>query len=281
MSHARATRARTATPAPARPAGSSLGRLRAATRRWAPRWALTIAIAVAVLATRQVEAQVPGAMTHEPAGPQLVVNGRGEVKVTPDRALLSLTVETRRPLASAASQENARLQRLVFDTLRLVGILPADVSTADYSVQPEQRWNQQKQQSELIGYVVRNTIRVRIQNVDLVGKIIDASLAKGSNLVTALEFYASNVEVARRQALTQAIEQARADADLMAKAAGGTVAGLLELTSIENEPMPVQPMRVMSMAARPGDAVETPIATGAQALVVRVATRWRFAPTPR
>ena len=281
MSRSLAAQALTDTPAPARSAASILRRRRAAIRRGALSWGLAIGLVVAAPAGLRVEAQQPAVVSHEPAVPQLVVTGRGEVKVTPDRALLSLTVETRRAQASTASQENARLQRLVFDTLRAVGILAADVSTTDFSVQPEQRWNQQKQQSELVGYVVRNTIKVRIQSVNQVGKVIDAALAKGSNLVSALEFYASNVEVARRQALAQAIEQARADADVMARAAGGTVAGLIELTSIENEPMPVQPMRVMSMSARAGDAVETPIANGAQALVVHVATRWRFAPTPK
>ena len=211
---------------------------------------------------------------HDPVA-QLVVGGRGEVKVTPDRALLSLTVETRRPQASAAAQENARLQRLVFDTLRAVGVASSELSTADYSVQPEQRWNQQKQQSELIGYVVRNTIKVRVLNVEQVGRVIDAALSKGSNLVSSLEFYASNVEVARRQALAQAVEQARADADVMARAAGGSVGGLLELSSVDAEPAPVQPMRSMRTAV--AEAVETPIANGAQALVVRVMTRWRFA----
>jgi uncharacterized protein YggE len=239
-----------------------------------------MALVLGVLSASAAQAQLSAMPTHE-AAPQIVVSGRGEVKVTPDRALLSLTVETRRAQASAASQENARLQRQVFDTLRAVGIASTELSTTDYSVQPEQRWNQTKQQSELIGYVVRNTIKVRIQNIDQVGKVIDAALSKGSNVVSALEFYASNVEVARRQALAQAVEQARADADVMAKAAGGSIAGLVELSSMDMEPTPVQPMRVMSMSAKGADAVETPIATGSQALVVRVMTRWRFSNTSK
>jgi uncharacterized protein YggE len=148
-------------------------------------------------------------------------------------------------------------------------------------VAPEQRWNQQKQQSELIGYVVRNTLRVRILNLEQVGRAIDAALAKGANQVSGLEFSATNVEAARRQALAMAVEQARADADVMAKAAGGTVSALLEVSSSDMEPPPVAPMRVMSMAARGAEAVETPISAGPQTLVVRVQTRWRFAPSSR
>lgn len=250
---------------------------------WRPLTRVAVALAAGFvllgLSGRRAVAQASAA-DREPI-PQVVVSGRGEVKVTPDRALLSLTVETRRPQAAAASQENARLQRRVFDTLRAVGVAPADLATTDYSVQPEQRWNQQKQQAEQIGYVVRNTIKVRILSVEQTGRVIDAAVSKGSNIVSSLEWYASNVETARRQALAQAVEHARADADVMAKAAGGTIGGLLELSSVEMEPGPVPPVRMLSMSARAVDAPETPIGTGTQALVVRVSTRWRFAQGPR
>ena len=236
----------------------------------------TLAAGLILLGVPARLADAQGSATEREPVPQVVVSGRGEVKVTPDRAMLSLTVETRSAQAAAASQENARLQRLVFDTLRAIGVAAADLSTTDYSVQPEQRWNQQKQQSELIGYVVQNTIKVRILNVEQTGKVIDAALSKGSNLVSSLELYASNVETARRQALAQAVEQARTDADVMARAAGGTIGALLELSSVEFEPAPVRPVRVMSMSARGADVQEAPIANGTHALVVRVSTRWRF-----
>ncbi len=245
------------------------------------RAASAVVVGLLLLGSAGRRANAQGVAPEREPVPQVVVSGRGEVKVTPDRAMLSLTVETRRPQAAAASQENARLQRLVFDTLRAIGVAPADLSTTDYSVQPEQRWNQQKQQSELIGYVVRNTIKVRILSVEQTGRVIDAALSKGSNLVSSLELYASTVETARRQALAQAVEQARADAEVMAKAAGGSIGGLLELSSAEFEAAPVPPVRVMSMSARAADAQETPIANGTQALVVRVSSRWRFVPSAR
>lgn len=238
--------------------------------------------AVALAGTPLVRPAAAQATAATDPVPQLVASGRGEVKVTPDRALLSLTVEIRRSTAAAAAQENARIQRQVFDTLRALGLPTTDLSTTDYSVAPEQRWNQQKQQAELIGYVVHNTLRVRIANLDLVGKVIDASLAKGANQVAGLEFSASNTEAARRQALAAAVEQAKGDAEVMAKAAGGAVAGLLEVAQGELEAPPPMPVRTMAMAAKGAMEVqETPINAGPQTLVVRVTTRWRFAPTAR
>lgn len=220
------------------------------------------------------------AVAPEPT-PQIMTSGRGEVRVNPDRATLSLAVETRRLTASQASQENARLQRAVFDTLKAVGVAADQLSTSDFSVMPEQRWNQPRQQQELVGYVVRNTVRVQVRQLDQLGRIIDAALSKGSNLVSSLELFASNTDAARREALARAVEQARLDAEAMAKAAGGVVAGLLELSSEPFEPPGVQPIR-MELRAKIADASpETPIGTGSQAVSVKVSARWRFSADKR
>ena len=207
--------------------------------------------------------------------PQISVSARSEVRITPDRATLSVTVETRRPLAAQASQENARIQRAVFDTLKTLGISGDQVSTTDYSVMPEQRYDQQRQRSEVVGYIVRNTIRIRVLRLEQLGSIIDASLAKGSNVVSSLDLFAANTDQARRQALAEAVEKARADADIIAKAAGGTLAGLLEIVSEEYGSSPPVPVRML-MAKSEAAQVETPIAFGSQLLQARVSTRWRF-----
>ena len=235
----------------------------------------TLAIAAAFATASPLHAQAPAAAAAPEPIVQIVTNGHGQVRVTPDRATLNISVETRRPTASDASRENARLQRAVSDTLKAIGLTPDQLSTTDYSVMPEQRWNQQKQQSELIGYLVRNTIRVQVKQLDQLGKVIDAALGKGTNLVSSLDLFAANTESARRDALAKAVEQARADADVMAKAAGGSISGLLELSSDAGEPPVFQPVRMKMSAAAEGQS-DTPIGTGSQELRVRVSARWRF-----
>jgi len=212
--------------------------------------------------------------------PQISVSAHGEIRVTPDRATLSVTVETRRPLAAQASQDNARIQRAVFDTLKTLGIGGDQISTTDYSVLPEQRYDQQRQRSEVVGYIVRNTIRVRVLRLEQLGLIIDASLAKGSNVVSSLDLFAANTDQARRQALAEAVEKARADADIIAKAAGGTIGGLLEIVSEEYGSSPPIPVRML-MAKSDAAQAETPIGIGSQLLQARVSTRWRFVPAAR
>ncbi len=227
----------------------------------------TVALSVAATAQGPVPEQQP----------QIVTVGRGEIQVVPDRATLLLAVETRHPTASQASQDNARLQRAVFDTLRTVGLTADQLSTSDFSVMPEHRWNQQKQQQELTGFVVRNMVRVQVRQVEQLGRILDAALAKGSNIVSSLELYVSNTDAARREALTRAVEQAKLDAEVMAKAAGGTVSGLLELATERYEPPRAFPARSAMIGKVADAAPETLIGSGSQFLSVRVTARWRFA----
>src|SRR4051794_34462712 len=91
--------------------------------------------------------------------PQIVVAGRGEVKVSPDRATIQISVQTRATTAAAAAAENANKQQSVMAALRALGFGSDQLSTINYSVYPEQRFDPGKE-AVIIGYNVTNTILV-------------------------------------------------------------------------------------------------------------------------
>jgi uncharacterized protein YggE len=187
---------------------------------------------------------------------------------------------TRRPTAAAAGAENARTTKAVIDAIRAAGIGADDISTLDYSVSPDQQWDPKDRISRIIGYVVRNSVRVRIAKLERTGPVLDAALSKGANSISALDLSSSTLSSSRRLALAEAVEQAKADAEAMAKAAGGQLGGLLELSS-QDAAMPVfespKLMRTMAVA----DAAPTPVMGGSQTLQVRVSARFRYLPIPR
>lgn len=208
--------------------------------------------------------------------PQITVVGRGEVKVTPDRATLQVSVQTRGTTAAAAAAENATKQQSVLAALRALGFTNDQLSTINYNVYPEQRFDPGKE-PVIVGYNVTNTILVDVRKLSQVGPAIDAALSHGANMITSLDFFASNTDVARRAAIGAAIEKARADADAAARAAGGTLGGLLEIGIGAYSPPPPRPMMMKSMIAGAAQA-ETPINPGEETLSVEVSTRWRFNP---
>ena len=224
------------------------------------------------------QAQTPGAL---PILAGVAVTASGEDQVTPDRARLSIGVQTQSATAADSSTRNARLQRAVFDTLRAFGLAADQLTTSGYNVYPEQVFDQPTRCTRITGYNVQNTIVVELRKIDQVGPVLDAALSKGANLVSSLQFYSSQAEAARRRALAKAVENARADADAMARASGGTVGELLELSSgYVERPRPMMDMAVMRSAAAEA-APPTPISEGTQTVVATVSARWRFVPAAR
>jgi uncharacterized protein YggE len=216
-------------------------------------------------------------MMHE-SMPEVVTSGEGEAQVTPDRATISIGVQTRAKTAKEAGAENAERQRAVIDTLRALGIPANQISTVSYNVYPEQVYHpdQGDKEPRIVGYNVTNTVRVEVRQLDKLGALIDAVLAKGANTIHSIELSASNTDEARRSALAAALAQARGDAEALARAAGGSLGALLEATTAQVAAPPMFKNAEM-MSAR-GAAAPTPISPGEQTIHVTVTTRWRFIP---
>ena len=220
-----------------------------------------------------LSAQQPAITTSIDQVPQIAVAAHGEIKVAPDRAIIQISVQTRAATAAAAANENATKQSGVIAALRALGLSADDISTINYNVYPEQRYEPNKE-PVIIGYNVTNTVSVDVRKLNQVGPVIDAALSKGANMITSLQFYASNTEDARRTAIASAVQKARADAEAAARAAGGSVGDLLEITVGAYSAPPPRPM--MRVSAAMADQAQTPINPGEQTLSVDVSTRWRF-----
>jgi uncharacterized protein len=229
-------------------------------------------------------AVLPSALSAQQPVPQPIMGGPvpaitasavGEAQVTPDRARISIGVQTQAPTAADASTRNARLQRAIIDTLRALGVPQDRITTSGYNVYPEQVYEQQTRRSRIVGYNVQNTVVVDVHQVEQVGRLLDAALSKGANLVSSLSFYSSRAEEVRREALTNAVAKARRDAEAMAQAAGGQLGDLIELSSVGYIERP-RPMMDMAASARLQAAEPTPISEGTQTISASVTARWRF-----
>jgi len=210
------------------------------------------------------------------APPQIVVSAIGEVRVTPDRATISFSVETRGQTASIAAAENSRRQKAVLDALRGKVGAQDQLSTSGYMVSPDERFD--SGQRKVVGYIARNVVVLETRLIERVGTFIDTALAAGSNVVSGLRFFSSTADEARRGALAAAVRRARADADAMALAAGGSLGGLLELsTSGQDRPVLGDVSMAMVRAAVP----ETPIVPSDQTISAFVSARWLYLSPPR
>jgi hypothetical protein len=221
-------------------------------------------------------AEFLGAQPPVPASgpvPQISTSASGEARVQPDRATILFAVETRAPTAARAGADNARRQRAVLDTLRKLGLAEGQVSTTGYSVSPEMRYD--GKQPRVVGYVARNMVRADVRQMDQVGSLIDAALGAGANVVSSLRFFSSRADEGRRLALADAVAKAQADAEAIARAAGGMLGPLIEVsTSAPARPYYGEEVAMARVSA--AGAPPTPIDPGEQIVAVFVSARWRF-----
>jgi len=231
---------------------------------------VVLAIGISALSSRTSPGQ---AVPSSP--PQILAGGTGEVQLAPDRATVMLGVQSRAPTVSQATSDNARRQRAIIDTLRALGLGSDQLTTVNFSVSPEMQYPP-NQAPKVTGYVVMNTVRASLRKIEDVGRTIDAALMKGANEVSGIEFTSSRADSARRAAIAEAVGHARADAEAMAKAAGGSLGQLLELTSgVE----PIRPFEASMARARiAGTAGPTPIEPGQLTVSATVTARWAFIP---
>ncbi|MBA3891010.1 MAG: SIMPL domain-containing protein [Gemmatimonadaceae bacterium] len=231
---------------------------------------MMIAAAAAPLAAQQA----PSHMV--PALPQVTVSGEGQARATPDRAMITVGVQSRAATASAAAAENARKQTAVLDTLRKLGFTSEQITTANYSVFPEMQYDQQGQRPRVMGYVVSNTVRVDVQQLERSGLVIDAALARGANEIHGLNFYMSDPGPSRRAAIADAVAKARADAEALASAAGGRLGQILELSTSPSGPIMFQPRMSMDARVAGAESASTPISAGEEVVRATVSVRWAF-----
>ena len=179
------------------------------------------------------------------------VTGSGEVKAQPDMAYVTLGVEARRPtLAEARTEVNATVERVLALT-RELKIEPKFVDSTRLQVQPDYRWDEKESRQVLLGYVVSRQVDVELHDLDRLGTLLEKSVSAGVNQVGGARLDSSRRKELERAALTQAVDDARLNADTLARAAGAKLGPVQSLSTTGTMPVPIYAERAMSVAAAP------------------------------
>ena len=192
-----------------------------------------------------------GAQDAAPAEDSITVNGVGTVEAIPDEAQMSFGVDTRRPTAQAAVAANADAMRKVINALRQAGA--REMATQWVSVYPFTN-----ESGVVDGYSASNSVSA-VSDADEAAGLIDAAAEAGANQVSGPGLSSSNAEALYRQALAKAVAEARARAEVLAKAAGRSLG---EITTIV-EGGAAMPLPYAERAAS-DSALSTPIVPGEQ-----------------
>ena len=158
---------------------------------------------------------------------RVAVLGDANLQAQPDTAVLVISVVTQDKQAINAQQENARKSEAVIEAVkRTIGGEP-EINTSDYSLQPQQSYRS-NQMPTIIGYEARNSVTVKLKELDKVGAVIDAASQAGANNIQSVSFILREDNPARGRTLAEATRQAMTKAQSLAQALGGRVVRVVE-----------------------------------------------------
>jgi uncharacterized protein YggE len=209
------------------------------------------------------------AVPTPPAPPEIATSADGEATLPPSKALIRLDVETRASKAGEASNQAGRRVRAVREAIHALGFPLDSIRTVSFTVSPT--YDYQKGQKP-IDYRAVGSIELTVRKLEQIGPVLDTALASGVTQVPDITFDSDSLPVARNLAITRALNRARADAEAIARAAGGRLGRLLSATT-SGSPMPYPVMRAKMTLQEQGGAPDV-----SQEVTVRVSVqaRWEF-----
>lgn len=213
----------------------------------------TAALAQSGQQSTQVVANVPTE--------SVTVSGTGRASVAPDRFTFSVGVQTVGDTVDQAVSENNRRVASVIAALKRAGAQDKDIQTSQFTIYPQQDYQQGKL-PRILGYQVSNNVSVRSDKVGDAGRLLGIAVAAGVNHSSGINFEVSDPARGRDQGLRAAFDDAKSKAVLLAQAAGRNLGRALVISEGVQSAPPVYPMqRTMALEAKV-DSSDVPVESG-------------------
>jgi|SRR5688572_618943 len=166
------------------------------------------------------------AITRGDSGSTVITSGHGEITLSPDRAVLRVSVETRAGTAAQAANGNTQRVRKLLDTLNSIRQPNESVMVAGVSVNATR-----DDKGQVRGYAASARVRISTRTLERLGTIIDAALAGGANNIEDVTWLSDRADSARSEALRRAFAEAHQNAQALAAAAGLALGPLLTVST--------------------------------------------------
>lgn len=206
------------------------------------------------------------------------VSGQASIDIEPDLAVLMLGVEARELTVAEAREAAAQAMTSVRQALTGLGVAEDDIVTTSFSITPQTVWVEVKDaigthgEPRITGYIVSNSLRVKIRNLDDVGEVVDSAAEAGGNLIriNSISFTVDDASSYGEQLRQLASADAKAKAQLYADAMGVQLGPLVYLGETgSSAPVMTAPAAEMAMA-KLDVRTSTPISGGDVSLTTNI-----------
>lgn len=180
----------------------------------------------------------PLQITNTTKSSELAVVGEGKVDVVPDSASVSVGITVNNAKTVEAAQKTIdETNNKIIDAMKNLGIDKKDITTSNYSINPNYSYEGGK--NSISGYNGNVNLTIKVKDNDLLSKVIDEATKSGANQVFGTTFTIENPDTYREQARNKAIQNAKDQAEKLAKTLGirlGKITNIVETSP--NYPVP-------------------------------------------
>jgi len=198
----------------------------------------------------------------------IVVLGSATVQRAPDVAFVTIAVETRAKSPRDAQQQNAARMAAVAKRLSELSV-PSDARKT-VGLRLDQEYDTAGGRRTATGFVARNAVEVRMDEVARAGEIADAAVQAGATSIEGIRFDIKDRQGAEREAIRLAVVDARGRAEAAAAGAGRAVDRILK---IEEGERPLSPRPMAAMRVEAATVVEPGLIDVRSTVTVTVAMR--------
>jgi uncharacterized protein len=215
------------------------------------------------------QAAAPVAQVAQPATRLLTVSGAGQVSLKPDIAYINVGVHTEKPSAAEAVAENNTNTQKLIDALKAAGVDANDIQTTNFSIWQNMQNGPDGKSTGTI-YAVDNTVYLTVRKLAQLGDLLDAAVKAGANNVNSIQFDLADKTQAMSQARTEAVKNAKTQADELATAAGVTLGDIQSIQYFDATPSPVFQGKGMGGGGAASSSIPVPINPGQMQITVTV-----------
>ncbi len=203
------------------------------------------------------------------------VSGKGEVFVKPDIAKISVSVEKEAVSVLEAQNQATEAINKITAFLKESGIEDKDIKTTNYNIYPQYDYLE-KTGRVFRGYIVGQTLEVKIRKIDEAGKILAGVTQAGANQVGGISFAIDDEEAAKRDARQKAIADAKTKAEQLAKDLGVKIVRLVNFSESGEIPYPYPIYKTEALGVGGGPEISPEIPSGENTVTVNVSLTYEI-----
>jgi uncharacterized protein YggE len=189
--------------------------------------------------------------------PMISVSGEGKVKVTPDQAAISISMETKGTKADDVKRENDKKMDVILKFIKNSAIAKEDYQTRRVSLNPNYDYEKKKHT-----YIATQTVQILLKDLSKYDALMEGLVNEGINRIDNVEFKSSKMIQLQSDARKLAMKDAKMKAEDYVSVLGQKVGKALLISDTSQIYQPQPRMYAMKSMAMDESAPRETLAIG-------------------